>query len=232
MKRNKGLFLKYCKSPTVENFLLEPVSSSKRQAILLPEVNFEKKLSQKMPLPLKTLQLKEKSGFSFIELIAAALILGVCSVPILWLTTSTRTETSKGINYLRGIELAQEALDWAQVIPFEDLNGNDLNRLCNAYSESLFGNRIFRTGSNAQWLQVPLANDLSYSEQYDTAYFFRQIKAEDLPEPKYKNLLKKITVCVSWNEGVVPANPSSSPPDRMKKIVMSTLVYNDKKVDF
>ncbi|MBF0409839.1 MAG: hypothetical protein HQM10_21030 [Candidatus Riflebacteria bacterium] len=175
---------------------------------------------------------RKSSAFSFVELVAAAMIIGVCSVPILWLTTSARTETSKAINYLRAIELGNESLEWAQIIPFEDLNSNNLDRLSSGYSESLYGNRLIKSGSNAQWLQVPLANDLTYSEQYESAFFFREIKVENVPEEKYKNLLKKVTVTISWNEGKIPANPSSSPPDRMRRIVLTTLVINDRKVDF
>lgn len=173
-----------------------------------------------------------RRGFGFVEIAVAAVVIGVCAVPILWLVSSSRVETSKAINYLRAMELGNEAIEWATVIPFKDKAGNDLSRLSSAYTESLSNNRLIRVGSNPAWTQVPLANDVAYSEQYEPAFFYREIKVTDVPEMSLRGFLKKITVIISWNEGKVPANPSVNPGDRMRKITLSTLVFNDRKVEY
>lgn len=173
-----------------------------------------------------------RGGFGFVEIAVAAVVIGVCAIPILWLVSSSRVETSKAINYLRAMELANETIEWATIIPFQDKAGNDLARLANGYSESLFNNRLIRVGNNPAWTQVPLANDVAYSDQYDSAYFFREIRITDVPEMSLRGFLKKITVTISWNEGKTPANPSATPPDRMRKITLSTLIFNDRKIDY
>ncbi|MFZ2957605.1 MAG: type II secretion system protein [Candidatus Ozemobacteraceae bacterium] len=176
--------------------------------------------------------MKRRRGFGFVEIVIAAVVMGFCAVPILWLVSSSRVETSKAINYLRALELANETIEWASVIPFEDPSGNDLRRLMTGYSESLFNNRGLRTGSNPAWTQLPLANDPTYSNQYDTAFFYREVKVIDLPQPGLKGYVKKVTVTISWNEGKVPDNPSATPPKRMRKIELSCLLFNDHKIEY
>ena len=174
----------------------------------------------------------KRNGFGFVEIAVACVVIGVCAVPILWLVSSSRVETSKAINYLRAMELANETIEWASVIPFQSKDGKNLAVLANGYTESLFNNRLIRVGDNPAWAQVPLANDVMYSDQYDAAYFFREIRITDVPEMSLRGFLKKVTVTISWNEGKIPANPSASPPDRMRKITLSTLIFNDRKVEY
>jgi len=174
-----------------------------------------------------------RGGFGFVEIAVAAVVIGVCAVPILWLVSSSRVETSKAINYLRAMELANETIEWATIIPFTDKNGNDLSRLSSGYTESLFENRLIRVGNNPAFAQVPLANDITYSDQYDAAYFYREVKITDVPEMSLRGFLKKVTVTISWNEGKTPPpNHLVNPSERMRKLTLSTLIFNDRKVEY
>ncbi|MBF0502143.1 MAG: hypothetical protein HQM09_18530 [Candidatus Riflebacteria bacterium] len=178
--------------------------------------------------------MRHNRGFGFVEVVMAAVVMAGCAVPILWLMSSARMETSKAINYLRAVEMANETIEWASVIPFEDLSGNnkDLSGLEGAYSDSIFDNKLLHTGSNPAWTQVPLANDLTYSDQYDNAFFFREIKIDDPPQPNFKGFVKKITVTISWNEGHPPQISNSNSPPRMRKIELSCLLFNDHKIEY
>lgn len=177
-------------------------------------------------------------GLSFPEVVVAVFVLGVCMAPLLWVLNSSRTDTAKAINYLRAVELANEAIEWATVAPFF------LPGFTNSNVEQIQGSLVAVMGSkfepasidvvsssNPDWTASNLlADKLSYSEQYNSAYFYRSVKVTDITAGITKGYLRKVTVTVEWSEGKTPANPDQPGQDRNKKIVLNTLILDDKKL--
>ncbi|MBI3038111.1 hypothetical protein HYY75_03525 [bacterium] len=172
------------------------------------------------------------SGFGFVEILIAIFIAAVCGVPVFYLVTSTRTETSKAINYLRALELANEGFEWANIIQFGDKTQTDeakINNMLSQFNGSLYQNKV-RVGSNNLWTSQN--EDIPYSEQYNNAFFYRTIsisKVENSGDVKYGDFLRKITVTVSWSEGKTPKNPDQ-PDERSRILVLSGLLFNDQRL--
>lgn len=182
-------------------------------------------------------QKRSPSGIGFVEIMIAIMLAAVCGIPIYLSVTSSRTETSKAINYLRAVELANEVIEWATVMPFDKLDeallsGHALSLVEPAASG--YSPVAIKTTDPVytQWKADGLmAAGLRYPEQYNNAFFFRTVKIRTVEEPGLiaGNLLKEITVDVAWNEGQTPANPNVG-TDRMRRISLSTYIYNDEKV--
>jgi hypothetical protein len=172
-------------------------------------------------------------GFSLVEIIMAVVAVTVMGVPIMWLLSSTRVETSRAINYLRALEIGYESIEWVQALA---VDSPDFGTFSQDESRSLSGAKLgelvaYDVGQNPKW-QAMMAKSLSYPEQYYSPYFFREIKIEDAVSPQEKTpkyshapFLKRVVVTVSWNEGKVPAKIDR--PDRMRKIVLATLIFDD-----
>ncbi|NLI79818.1 MAG: hypothetical protein GX442_25660 [Candidatus Riflebacteria bacterium] len=163
-------------------------------------------------------------GVSLIEVVVGIGLAAICTIPILWLMTTTRTDTAKAVNYLRAVELAQEGMEWAAIGDVSTPTGRA--QIC-----GLSGSLVEAAGSG--WRPVPVpatpaggAGPLVYSAQYNQAFFFRTITVEDppdgLPQSPY---LALVTVTVWWNEGRVPPVLESlgGRPDRDRMVVLTRL---------
>jgi Tfp pilus assembly protein PilV len=180
---------------------------------------------------------RTKLGFSFAEIMVAVGILSVCVFPIFYLTNTSRKETTRAINFLRAVELANEVLEWASIAKFEELTDINMAAFTGSMTEmsgSAIQTIILPTAEaeNEIWKNDNLVVDsLFYSEQYAPLYFYRDVKVEELTglagiEP---TLLKKITVSVSWSEASRPNN-INNPSDRNRNLKTSMLVANDKSL--
>lgn len=183
--------------------------------------------------------MRGKTGFGFVEIIIATLIAAVCSIPIIMMVSSSRADTSKAINYLRAIELANEALEWAMIAT--DTANLDMNlRSCG-------GSLLVDTGagtpgpasvdavapSNAKWdADGIISRNIGYSEQYNNAYFMRNISVVPISLGLGKDYLSEVTVEVKWNEGKAPTNMMDPAGERMRKITLTTLIMHDSKIDY
>lgn len=183
--------------------------------------------------------MRKRNGFGFVEVIIATLIAAVCSIPIIMMVSSSRSDTSRAINYLRAMELANEALEWAMIAT--DAANLDMNlRSCGG---SLLVDtgvgapgpaRVDATGPrNAKWdADGIISRDIGYSEQYNNAYFMRNISVAPVVSGLGTGHLSEVTVEVKWNEGRAPANMMDPAGDRMRKIVLTTLVVHDGRIDY
>ena len=171
-----------------------------------------------------------RRGFSFAEIIVAIMVVTMLAVPLFYLVTSTRTDTSKAINYLRAMELANEIIEWANVIPFNKIM--TLENAGGTLVEDLGGTMSsvkIPVQNNGMWSN--LATELQYSNQYPVAFFYRTIDVSSITENvPWRDYVAKVTVTVSWNEGKKPDVLDS--PDRMRKITLYSLVFNDRRLDY
>lgn len=173
-------------------------------------------------------------GFSFVEVLIAILIVTACTVPIIYMVTSSRTDTSKAINYLRAVELANETIEWAQATKFEDLT--------NQYFSGVSGSLVNISGSgltpeviltaeptNKVWKDDNLmASNLSYSDQYNKAFFWREVDINNVSASHFSNgMIKKVTVTIKWNEGTKPVITNNT---RTRQIEMSVFILNDQNL--
>ncbi|MBU1107454.1 MAG: hypothetical protein KKB51_12360 [Candidatus Riflebacteria bacterium] len=186
---------------------------------------------------MKMRDLKKTQGISFVEVMIAVLIVAVSAVPIFYMVTSSRTDTSKAINYLRAVELANEVIEWAQAVKFDDLNVITFGGVSGTIDDDstvpvLPGPVRVVPPENTNWLGVPfVATDLMYSKQYSNAFFYREIEFEDVISPDFNDgMMKKMTVRVKWNEGVAPTSLYSS--DRDRQVELSVLMLNDANMNY
>lgn len=179
-----------------------------------------------------------RTGFGLVEVLIAVFVVAACAVPVVYMVTSARTDTTKAINYLRAMELANEVIEWASVAQF--------NKVDSAYFSTYRGPLAEEQGtdlnpisidvtdpSNQVWANDNLTTDsLAYSEQYNNAFFFREIKIENVSDSYIlPELLKKVTVTVKWSEGVRPAN-INIPDDRTRQVQLSVLILNDENLNY
>jgi hypothetical protein len=154
------------------------------------------------------------------------------------MVTSSRTDTSKAINYLRAMELANEVVEWASVARFADVDDSTFSALA--------GPITFDDGSMLKTVDIAVgapendlwssdgftADSLAYSEQYNNAFFYREIQIEELEDSIVnEGLLKKVTVTVKWNEGQRPANINVS-DNRNRQVQLSVLILNDHNLSY
>jgi Tfp pilus assembly protein PilV len=175
---------------------------------------------------------KPNRGFSLVEIVIAVFAVTIMAMPIIWLVSSSRTDTSKAINYLRAMEIALETLEWVRTLPgqpakIEEVIKNESRSLLDSNGKEMIA---YSTGTNAKW-PGQLAEKLVYSDQYKAAYFFREIKIENSLEAQphegktaHSPYLKRVTVTVWWNEAKVPSTPSQ--PERSRKIVLAMLLLD------
>lgn len=179
-----------------------------------------------------------RAGMGFVEIVIAVLIVTACAVPIIYMVTSSRTDTTKAINYLRAVELANEVLDWAAVAEFSKLDSSSLSAFTGSLVEESSGSILpvavpIISPENLVWKSDGLmAEKLSYSEQYGIAYFYREVAVEDVTATYLQpNMLKKVTVWVKWSEAHRPAN-INRPDDRNRQIELSVLILNDNTLKY
>lgn len=179
-----------------------------------------------------------RKGLGLIEVVIALVIAVAAGIPILRMVMGSRTETSSSVNYLRAVELADEALEWASVSQFSEVD--KLKNLSGSIIEDggsgMTTCRInIKEAGYQSWKDSEIfKTELSYSPQYTTAFFYREIEVEPVEpdsEAPYisKNLLKKVTVTVKWCEGYKPSN-LNLPSDRNRQVQLSMLVINDENL--
>ncbi len=182
----------------------------------------------------KPCQFRSRSheGFSFIEIVVAVGIVISLAGILFFSMGKTRESTKRAIHHLRALEIAQETIDWARAT---QLDAQGLKAMLN------------QTGSlldPATNKPVPLpeattglysitsgTQPLAYPKQYDSAFFYRTIAVNPVPNPDGRVFLYRVTVDVSWNEGRAPEHIDSvgGKPDRMRSLTMSTLLTDDRE---
>lgn len=174
--------------------------------------------------------MRRRTAFTFAEIIVAILVVTVLAVPLFYLVTSTRTDTSKAINYLRAMELANEVIEWANVIPFAEIS--KLAQMGGSLVEDVGGTlKSVPVPLKANSMWSGLATQIQYSDQYPTAFFYRSITVASITHNvPWRDYVAQITVTVAWNEGKKPDNVNDQ--ERMRKITLYALVFNDRKLDY
>lgn len=174
-----------------------------------------------------------RAGLGFVEIVIAVLVISACAVPVVYMVTSSRTDTTKAINYLRAVELANEVIEWASIAEFSKLDASTFSAFTGSLVEESAGNVLpvslaVASPDNPVWKADNLmAGNLSYSEQYGHAYFFREVEITDVTDSYLQpDLLKKVTVRVKWSEAHRPAN-INLPDDRSRQVELSVLLLND-----
>ncbi len=183
------------------------------------------------------MKLNNKKALSLIEIIVALTIAVFAGIPILRMVSSSRTETTNSINYLRAMELANEAIEWVNVTNFKDLDnlGKILQEsIVEQKGSNLTPGQIATTEAEYEkWKGSKLfQKKINYSDQYVNAYFYRTIDVKEINNSTIKkNLLKKVTVTVKWSEGKKPSNLNVD-SNRSKQIQLSVLVINDENLQY
>jgi hypothetical protein len=174
-----------------------------------------------------------KKALGFVEVLVAVVIVAACAVPIVYMVTSARTDTSKAINYLRAMELANEVIDWAQMSPYGMVDDSIFSGITGPItiddSGTLKSAEIaVGTPKNPVWETDGLvAGKLQYSEQYNNAFFYREVEIEEISDTFLgEDMLKKLVVTVKWCEGSRPPNPNTS-DGRTREVKLSVLLVND-----
>ena len=173
------------------------------------------------------MKFKNKKGYSLAEVVIATVIFAGIFTGLILLTTSSRTETSKSINYLRALQLAQEAIEIINSSPFEKVTDSNLSFLSGSLIDPATNKSVkILAGNNAK----NTISEFNYPDDYTKCYYYRTIKINDLSSIPNNRFLKKITVGVYWNEGKIPnkLESTSGEPDRMRKLELSTIVFDEK----
>ena len=174
-----------------------------------------------------------KSALSFPEIVVAIFVFSVLATPLYMLLSNTKTDTAKAIHFFRAMELAQEAIEWAQITTVD----KDYKKKIENYSGSIvvedgksFKPARINTQSNKLYgNQLLTSNEVEYSSQYLPPFFFRTIEVKDLSSSSIAgNFLKKVVVTVYWNDGKKAKN-LHVPDGREKKVVLETLIFDGKK---
>lgn len=173
------------------------------------------------------------NGFSFVEVLVAVVIIAACAVPVVYMVTSARTDTSKAINYLRAMELANEVIEWAQISRFGMVDEGVFSGITGPVTlddgGTLKAAKIAVGPSDYESWNTDnlIANELQYSEQYNNAFFYRNVKIEDITDSIISdNMLKKVVVTVKWCEGTRPPNPNID-EGRTRQVQLSVLLLNE-----
>lgn len=170
-----------------------------------------------------------KKAFTVTETVVATCIFVAIFYALSLLTTTSRTETSKSINYLRASELAQEAVDWVNAAPFEEITSTNLEHLRGSLVSASDNKSVkipVGKNANAGGVQEP-----HYPDDYNKCFYYRTVDIEDLNGVPNSRFLKKIVIKIFWNEGRAPSQlePASGEPDRMNKLILSTVIFNEKE---
>ncbi|KAF1080083.1 MAG: hypothetical protein GQF41_3550 [Candidatus Rifleibacterium amylolyticum] len=179
-----------------------------------------------------------RSGIGFVEVLVAVLIAAVSAVPVVYMVSSSRTDTSKAINYLRAVELANEVIEWAQGVDFDDLDSVTFSTYVGTLADDSTGAITpMPVGAavppNPYWASGNFSADsLKYSEQYGNAFFFREVEFEDVTGSMNfsDGMIKRMTVRVKWNEGSAPSSVYNSERDR--QVELSVLLLNDANMNY
>ena len=175
-----------------------------------------------------------KKAFSLAEIVIAVILVVAAGIPILKMVTTSRTETTSSVNYFRAMELANEAIEWANVTKFSELEKLEglSESIVTDNGSSMVTKKVTAVEPEYKsWLESKQFNtDISYPNQYIHSYFYRIIEVKEIKGDNNNNiknnLLKKVTVTVKWNEGTRPSNIDID-TNRTRQIQLSVLVIND-----
>ncbi|MGM0600463.1 MAG: hypothetical protein ACQETH_11695, partial [Candidatus Rifleibacteriota bacterium] len=131
---------------------------------------------------------------------------------------------------------ANEAIEWVSSARYDQINPTTLAALSETLSNDTTGvlepvEIAVNDPANSVWQADDfMAEELKYSEQYNNAFFYRELEVESV-ESSYLNsdLLKKVTVTVKWSEGKRPSNLNVS-DNRNRQVQLSVLVLNDRNL--
>lgn len=176
------------------------------------------------------LKKNNRKAFTISEIVVATAVFVVLFSSIAWMSTSSRADSSKSINYLRALELAQEGIDWVNSTPFSEVNESNL---------AILQGSLVQVDDSGKYVSIkmPVAenakgsvSETKYPDDYCKCFFYRTVKIENLNSTPNGRFLKKITIGIYWNEGKTPKTleTTSGEPDRMRKLYMSTTIFDDK----
>lgn len=171
-----------------------------------------------------------RRGFSFVEIIVAALVSVIFFTSLIYFASRTRTQTANAGNYLKALQIVQETIELIQSMPVSD----NLKKNAQIFDGSLID------PSTGKSVRIPFHQfsawqpmTKTYPESYEKSYFYRKVRVQkvesSIPGAKF---LTKIAVDVYWNEGKKPAKIDTlgSEPDRMRKISMATIVFDESAI--
>ncbi len=170
---------------------------------------------------------KGSGGFSFIEIVVAAGVSFIFFGGLIFFATSTRTQTSKAVNYLRALQIAQETIELVQSVPLEKVAGGGVQIFEGSLVNPATGGSVKIPFHNSSAWQP---HTKTYPEQYNNAWFYRKVRIDPVPAGiANARFLRKITVDVYWNESKKPERIDSigKEPDRMRKLSMATLLFDE-----
>ncbi len=125
--------------------------------------------------------------------------------------------------------MAQEAIDWVNSAPFEEVTEQNIALLSGSLMDSSTSKSVvIPTAPNGNGsIEKP-----TYPDDYSKCFYYRTVEIEKLDGIPNNRFLKKVTVGVYWNEGKTPKNIEnafSKEPERMRKLFLSTLIFNEKE---
>lgn len=165
-----------------------------------------------------------KRGLSFAEIVVAVVVFAIMALPIYVSMTGVRSDTVRSISYLRAVELANEAIEYVKLLPID----KDFKMKAQGLSGSLviekpdFAAAPVMAGENSYYRDI-LADNVSYSEQYNPSFFYRTIEVHDLAGTDYANLLKKVIVTIYWDDDR-PVKNIHDLDSKSRKVVLACLV--------
>lgn len=166
-------------------------------------------------------------GWGMIEVVVAVLVAAVLSIPILVTFTAARSETGKAINYLRAMELAQEALVWVRANPMTAKARQKLSDSGGALNTVQGGRLVptpYRTGADPRLPATTVVPPADYGD----ASYFREITVNPVaPGRPGADYLYRATVTVYWHDEAQVADPRTL--TGTKKVVLSALVCDERR---
>ncbi len=171
------------------------------------------------------LVISRRKGFSLPEIVVAVAAFAILAFPLYRSMQMVQTDTRKNIDYLRAMELASEAVEYVRLLPVD----KDLERKAEGFSGSIlvenadssFTAARLMTGDNPRY--PGLASSPQYSEQYDSACFYRIVEVSPLTGARHAKLLRKVIVTVYWNNDG-PVKNLHDVNNRTRKVVLATLL--------
>lgn len=170
-----------------------------------------------------------RSAFSFIEIVITAAIALTSFSAIIFVTSSTRVDIARSVNYMIANEIALETLDLIQSAPFDASLTNKIQIFDGSLVDPNTESSVeIPRAMNSKWNLV----SAMYPDQYKRAWFYRRVRFENVgSDITNSRFLHKITVEVYWNEGQKPVRIESlrEVPDRMRKVAASSLMFNERE---
>ncbi len=168
-----------------------------------------------------------KAAFSFVEIIIAALVSVIFFTGLIYLASNTRTQTANAGNYLKALQIAQETIELIQSMPVSMVLKNKAQIFDGSLIDPQTGKSIkIPRHQTSSWQP----QTRTYPDSYEKAYFYRKVRIEDIaPSQPNAGYLKRVAVDVYWNENKKPVKIDTlgSEPDRMRKISVATLVFDE-----